>query len=76
MFVAKDKSEAVFTFVQVLGRPNYRSRRVKLKGLDPEKKYKNHETGEIHTGAALMNCGINVNISGDFQSKVVYFTAE
>ncbi|MGN1102910.1 MAG: alpha-galactosidase, partial [Huintestinicola sp.] len=66
MFVAKDKSEAVFTFVQVLGRPNYRSRRVKLKGLDPERKYKNHETGEVHTGAALMNCGINVNISGDF----------
>ena len=76
MFVAKDKSEAVFTFVQVLGRPNYRSRRIKLKGLDPEKRYKNHETGEIHTGAALMNCGINVNLSGDFQSKVVYFTAE
>ena len=76
MFVAKDKSEAVFTFVQVLGRPNYRSRRIKLKGLDPDRKYKNHETGEVHTGAALMNCGINVNISGDFQSKVVYFTAE
>ena len=76
MFVAKDKSEAVFTFVQVLGRPNYRSRRIKLKGLDPDRKYRNHETGEVHTGAALMNCGINVNISGDFQSKVVYFTAE
>ena len=76
MFVAKDKSEAVFTFVQVLGRPNYRSRRIKLKGLDPDRKYKNHETGEVHTGAALMNCGINVNISGDFRSKVVYFTAE
>jgi len=76
MFVAKDKSEAVFTFVQVLGRPNYRSRRIKLKGLDPDRRYKNHETGEIHTGAALMNCGINVAMSGDFQSKVVYFTAE
>ncbi|MCM1523954.1 MAG: alpha-galactosidase [Ruminococcus sp.] len=76
MFVAKDKSEAVFTFVQVLGRPNYRSRRVKLKGLAPEKKYKNHETGEIHTGAALMNCGINVALSGDFVSKVLYFTEE
>ena len=76
MFVAKDKSEAVFTFVQVLGRPNYRSRRIKLKGLDPAKRYKNHETGEIHTGAALMNCGINVSLHGDFSSKVVYFTEE
>ena len=32
-FVAKDKSEALFEFVQVLGRPNERSRRIKLKGL-------------------------------------------
>lgn len=76
MFVAKDKSEAVFTFVQVLGRPNYRSRRIKLKGLDPVKRYKDHETGEVHSGAALMNCGINVSIHGDFASKVVYFTEE
>ncbi|MGN0665580.1 MAG: alpha-galactosidase [Huintestinicola sp.] len=76
MFVAKDKSEAVFTFVQVLGRPNYRSRRIKLKGLDPEKRYISSETGEAHTGAALMNCGINVDISGDFASKVISFKAE
>ena len=76
MFVAKDKSEAVFTFVQVLGRPNYRSRRVQLKGLDPEKKYRSSETGEIHTGAALMNCGINVMLHGDFSSKVIHFTEE
>ncbi|MGN0649014.1 MAG: GH36 C-terminal domain-containing protein, partial [Oscillospiraceae bacterium] len=32
--------------------------------------------GEVHSGAALMNCGINVNVSGDFTSKVVYFTEE
>ena len=76
MFVAKDKSEAVFTFVQVLGRPNYRSRRIKLKGLDPVKRYKDHETGEVHSGAALMNCGINVSVHGDFASKVVYFTED
>ena len=40
MFVAKDKSEALFEFIQVLGRPNERSRRIKLKGLDPNKYYK------------------------------------
>ncbi|MBQ8377545.1 MAG: alpha-galactosidase, partial [Oscillospiraceae bacterium] len=34
MFVSKDKSEALFEFVQVLSRPNYHSRRIKLKGLD------------------------------------------
>ncbi len=73
MFVAKDKSEAVFTFVQVLGRPNYRNRRVKLKGLDPNAMYRNEENGEIHSGSALMNAGIFVEIHGDFSSKVVHF---
>jgi len=73
IFVAKDKSEAVFTFVQVLGRPNYGSRRIKLKGLDPNGKYLSSETGEIHTGATLMNCGINITVHGDFSSKVIYF---
>lgn len=74
MFVAKDKSEAVFTFVQVLGRPNYRSRRIKLKGLDPQAKYLSSKTGEVHSGAALMNCGINIVLNGDFSSEVIHFT--
>ncbi|MBQ3160815.1 MAG: alpha-galactosidase [Oscillospiraceae bacterium] len=73
MFVAKDKSEAVFTFVQVLGRPNYRNRRVKLKGLDSKAMYRNEETGEIHSGSALMNAGIFMEIHGDFSSKVIHF---
>lgn len=76
IFVAKDKSEAVFTFVQVLGRPNYRSRRIKLKGLDPEASYKNMETGEVLTGSALMNAGIFVSLDGDFKSKVVHFVRQ
>lgn len=73
MFVAKDRSEAVFTFVQVLGRPNYRSRRIKLKGLDPEASYKNSKNGEIHSGSVLMNVGIFVSLDGDFKSEVIYF---
>ncbi len=73
MFVAKDKSEAVFTFVQVLGRPNYRNRRVKLKGLDPKAMYRNEENGELHSGSALMNAGIFMEIHGDFSSRVIHF---
>ena len=76
IFVAKDKSEAVFTFVQVLGRPNYRSRRIKLKGLDPNASYKNMETGETHSGNVLMNMGIFVKLDGDFTSKVVHFVKQ
>ncbi len=73
MFVAKDKSEALFTFVQVLGRPNYPCRRVKLKGLDPDVKYRNEMTGEIHSGSALMNAGVNVAVDGDFKSVKMHF---
>lgn len=76
MFVSKDKSEAVFTFVQVLGRPNYRSRRIKLKGLDPEACYKNMETGEVYSGNVLMNMGIFVSLNGDFASKVIHFVKQ
>ena len=74
MFVSKDKKEAVFTAVQVLNRPNFRSRRIKLRGLCPEKNYLSSQTGEVHSGATLMNCGINIELSGDFSSVVIGFT--
>ena len=76
MFVAKEKSRAVFTAVNVLGRPNYPTRRIRLAGLDPEKRYLSSDTNEVHTGAALMNCGIIIDLNGDFKSKVIEFTEE
>lgn len=76
IFVAKDKSEAVFTFVQVLGRPNYRSRRIKLKGLDPKSAYKNMENGEVLNGCVLMNSGVFVSLDGDFKSKTIHFVKQ
>ena len=53
--VAKDQSEALVTFVQVLGKPNRHSRRIRLKGLDPDADYVVEEyTGETRekVGAA------------------------
>lgn len=81
MFVAKDKSEALFEFVQVLSRPNMRSRRIMLKGLDPDAYYyEESEPDKTISGAALMNAGINIaktwnadGISGDFCSKLLHF---
>ena len=81
MFVAKDKSDALFEFVQVLARPNERSRRIKLKGLDPNAYYYEESDPEtLLSGAALMNCGINVakiwnadGMWGDFTSKILHF---
>lgn len=75
MFVAKDKSEAMLEYFQVLAKPNRRSVRIKLKGLDPEGFY--YEEGSPDTvlsGAALMNCGINVGgLWGDFCSRIYHF---
>lgn len=38
--VSKDKGEALVTYVQVLSQPNYRSRKICLKGLDPDRDYR------------------------------------
>ena len=80
-FVAKDKSEALFEFVQVLARPNERSRRIKFKGLEPEAYYyEESEPDKKISGAALMNAGINIakiwngdGLYGDFCSKILHF---
>ena len=72
MFVAKDKSEALFTFVQVMGRTNYPSRVIKLKGLDPERMYRIEETGQILSGRTMMHAGIVVNAYGDYSSQTLY----
>lgn len=72
MFVSKDKSEALFTFVQVLGRPNYPSRNIRLRGLAPEKRYRIEETGQTASGRTFMEAGVLVNAYGDFTSQTLY----
>ena len=71
--VSKDKNEALVTCVQVLGRPNYHSRRIKLKGLIEDKMYKLEETEEVFSGGALMYGGLNItNLYGDYSSKLLH----
>ena len=72
--VSKNKEEVLVTCVQVLGRPNYHSRRIKLKGLEENSMYKNEENNKIYSGGALMNAGINVSLYGDYSSKLIHFT--
>lgn len=75
--VARDKREALVTFVQVLARPNLHSRMIRLKGLEPEQEYELTETGEIFCGDELMQCGMPVaELEGDFQSRLYHFTAK
>ena len=57
MFVSEDKSEALVTSV-VMRQPYDDAFLLKLKGLDPEKYYRDEDTGEIYSGALLMNAGL------------------
>ena len=71
--VSKDKKEALYTFVQVLGRANYHSRRIYLRGLDPEKKYVIEGEEGVYTGDVLMKAGYLVqNLWGDFKSRLIH----
>ena len=82
--VSKDKKEALITIINVIGRVNMKSRRVKLKGLDPSKTYslryynmdKADEDEEIIRlkGDALMYAGINAtgDYHGDFKGRLLH----
>lgn len=71
--VSKDKSEALYTFVQVLGRANAHNRIIRFKGLDPEREYRIDGEEEVYSGDALMKAGFPVaSMWGDFKSRLIY----
>ncbi|MCM1262370.1 MAG: alpha-galactosidase [Butyrivibrio sp.] len=78
--VSKDKTEALVTYVQVLNRPNYHSRRIYIPGLAPDKTYviDNKEdwpeiTKTEYTGEMLHYAGINIpSLWGDFRAKLIH----
>ena len=82
--VAKDRSEALITYIQVLNRPNYHSRRIRIPGLDPEKTYviaNADDWPEIkHTeymGDTLHYAGINIPpLWGDFQARLMHLISK
>ena len=56
-FVSPDKSRTMFTLVTM--RREFRQHLiVKLHGLDPDAYYRNEETGDVFSGALLMNAGL------------------
>ena len=82
--VSTDKSEALVTVVKVLGEANVKSKRLKLKGLAADKKYKiaaydmsmadeNPESVQILGGDSLMYAGINIGgLHGDFTGRLIH----
>lgn len=83
MVVSEDKKEALVTFIQVLNRPNCKSRKICLKGLLAEENYtvaeetQNTAEKKVYAGDTLMNAGILVeNPWGDFKGKLIHLIAE
>jgi alpha-galactosidase len=71
MYVTKDKSEALFSYIKLQNIPNLPAPRIKLFGLDETAVYET-EYGETYSGSALVHAGLAVNIRGDYGSLQVY----
>ena len=74
MVVAKDKAEALVTYVQVRGLPNNKSRKFRLQGLDSHAAYWLEGTDETYTGELLMKAGyLFKDFWGDAVSRLYHF---
>lgn len=73
MIVEKDKSRALLFCVQVLAEANAKSRFLRLKGLDPDKRYL--AEGKMYAGRTLMHAGLRIPAAfGDFKSRLIEIT--
>ncbi|MBQ7542078.1 MAG: alpha-galactosidase [Clostridia bacterium] len=72
--VSADKRSALFTFVRMR---SYTADQcfVRLKGLEPDRKYTCQQTGRTYSGAYLMRAGLNMThiVTGDGESCTMYF---
>ena len=75
MYVSEDKNEALVTYVVIRYRVFQRNY-LRLSGLDPNKRYRNEQTGQILSGDTLMNVGINIQENlRDYDSCTFHFIA-
>lgn len=73
--VSKDKKEAILVTYRRMASVNNQIKRVRMAGLDPEKRYEVAELGQTVSGAALMQIGLVPNWSGDFAAVEYHFKA-
>ncbi len=79
IYVSQDRTEAVFTYVQITAEANMKPRRILLAGLEPERVYYYNmgESSYAKTGAYLMQCGVMIpNLWGDMRSVQIIFQKE
>lgn len=64
MFASKDKKQALVNVVRLDVQGNMAATYIRLKGLNKESVYINDATGEVYTGAALMEAGMPLAFPG------------
>lgn len=83
--VSKDKREALVTFVQVLAEANYKSRKIRLRGLDPNALYRLEDNGMLYSVAQRLNVStVTVSnalagqkgVSEELRDKIITTAAE
>ena len=81
MSINRDKKQALVTFVQLYNHPNYKTRMIKIPGLDAGTLYKISWPDEDQekfpplslTGSTIMNAGIPVRRDwGDYQAQLIF----
>lgn len=75
MFVSEDMEEALLNVVVLEAHGNPVTNYVKLKGLKPDKTYMEMDTKAVYTGELLMNAGIKIPVSEQYNSKQLFFKA-
>ena len=77
MSVAPDRSEAVVTHVFALAQPNAQPTLLRLEGLDPNRRYRDEDSGAVYGGDELMYRGIPLKKPwGDFMAQQFHLIAE
>jgi len=74
MIIDEKKDEFLLYHFKILGMPNAKNKRLKLKGISTDKNYKLEGTDEIYGGDELTFEGITIPYRhGDFQSVLMHF---
>jgi len=68
MYVTPDKKNALVVYVNILAEPNPPFKKLKLDGLDPNKRYIIEGEDKIYYGDELMYIGLNIPNLRDFES--------
>ena len=77
MSVAENRSEAIVTHVFAQAQPNTPATLLRLSGLDPDRRYRDEDSGIVYGGDELMYRGIPLKATwGDYMAQQFHLIAE